>query len=86
MIDETKIKYSSKFIYDYGNGAFSVLSFIYKAPGTYEFSQAETSSSGVRALAAYLSTNCGMYQNIGTQYTDLSNTYGVNGRSFSIYY
>ena len=87
LVDQTKIKYSSKFIYNYGGGSYSALSLMYVAANTYEFSQAETSSSGVRALVAYIrNTGSGMYQNIGTTYNDLTNTYGVNGRSFEIYY
>ena len=87
LVDQTKIKYSSKFIYNYGGGSYSALSLMYAATNTFEFSQAETSSSGVRALVAYIrNAGSGMYQNIGTTYNDLTNTYGVNGRSFEIYY
>ena len=87
LIDQTKIKYSTKFIYNYGGGSYSALSLMYVASNTYEFSQAETSSSGVRALVAYIrNTGSGMYQNIGATYNDLTNTYGINGRSFEIHY
>ena len=83
----SKIKYTSKLIYNFGGGTYNIFSLEYVSPTTLAFSFSEATNNGARSVMAYLmSSGSVYYMATGTINSDYSTTAGVPGRSFAIYY